>query len=700
MGSGKVYAREALSKKQIRKIELEQFEDLPDSFREVRRELRAKAEEYFWCEDSDEAVARRDELKYESFQNPKLEKFPEYLDLKVPHIAGIIDNIGEEEKRNLDSKVLDAYIFRICQYANNRRIAHRQGQKKFGKERNYNRQNRSSDPGEGPSAQKGRPRSRSPKAGKKSQYRTRDGTEDVHTKDADEHIQPDFDDDEHRLSCICFGFDTIRSIVDSDPGSLARDDLIDQALDSMLLNRKLGLKTQFVNLDYLLIPHATDDFIHYSLGGIAPRQKFLFAIDSFGKELTIHNQPLHTILDIALSQIPDWYEDDLPQDWLVYGHWSKRGAQNLDNSPPCVRQADAHNCGVFTATNAMCLAFGYEMTCYASEDADEDSPWARALVQKRMDQGKRERMACELWNGGFRKPFDYDLLEIPWVRGVGMEAKRIKIRIPAEKMRAAKQGAAKEMVALTNDDGGDVEIGDQYGFFSSPSPPLSPESSNTSSQALSPIATARTPLPLAPQPQPQPQPTNASPSASTSVPLQDTGPTPWPPQFPPPHFERRTLLFAVSQAEKTFWRNKKTKKELKAACRARGLQGWSVWSKGDIKVFRRWCENESMAMERWREVRREEEGRGRGEGKVEGERDREKKGNGEGGTLVWPVEGMGVRRTGGRDRGRGKKGGGGEEKEDFKDEKDDEGRGGRKGEGKGKESKGGRRSEKVGGKKT
>ncbi len=201
--------------------------------------------------------------------------------------------------------------------------------------------------------------------------------------------------------------------MDSDPGSLARDDLIKQAVDNMLLHRKFDGKTQFPNLDYLLIPHATDEFVHYNLAGIAPRQKFLFAIDSFGKGFTIHHLPLHTVLGIALSQIPDWYEENLPQYWLIYGHWSQRGVQNVDNSPPCVRQADAHNCGVFTATNATCLAFRYEMTCYASEDAEEDSAWARTFVQRRMDEGKRERMACELWNGGFREPFDYDLLEIP-----------------------------------------------------------------------------------------------------------------------------------------------------------------------------------------------------------------------------------------------------------------------------------------------
>jgi len=82
-------------------------------------------------------------------------------------------------------------------------------------------------------------------------------------------------------------------------------------------------------------------------------------------------------------------------------------------------------------------------------------------------------------------------------------------------------------------------------------------------------------------------------------------------------------------------------------------------------VFRRWCENEAMATKRWREVWREEERRGKEEG------DSERKGNGEGGRLVWPVEGMGVRRSGGR--GSEKKRKGEEEKKDY--EKDEMGKG-------------------------
>jgi len=39
--------------------------------------------------------------------------------------------------------------------------------------------------------------------------------------------------------------------------------------------------------------------------------------------------------------------------------------QKQDGSPDCLQRQDGYNCGVFMATSAMCLAFGYDLCCYA-----------------------------------------------------------------------------------------------------------------------------------------------------------------------------------------------------------------------------------------------------------------------------------------------------------------------------------------------
>lgn len=81
-----------------------------------------------------------------------------------------------------------------------------------------------------------------------------------------------------------------------------------------------------------------------------------------------------------------------------------RGKLNVDGSPNSVRQSDFWNCGIFAATNALCLAFSYDLLRY-------DLPTKKAIVNK-MQEKKRPRMACELFQGGFKPPhFKYDLIE-------------------------------------------------------------------------------------------------------------------------------------------------------------------------------------------------------------------------------------------------------------------------------------------------
>lgn len=96
-------------------------------------------------------------------------------------------------------------------------------------------------------------------------------------------------------------------------------------------------------------------------------------------------------------------------DWPIYVQWAHRGHEKSDGSPNVPRQGDYWNCGIFTATNAMCLAFGYDLLCYRQRDL-ENGPH-NDLEPPR---GKRARMAAELFQGlDFDPPFNYDLLDIP-----------------------------------------------------------------------------------------------------------------------------------------------------------------------------------------------------------------------------------------------------------------------------------------------
>lgn len=112
------------------------------------------------------------------------------------------------------------------------------------------------------------------------------------------------------------------------------------------------------------------------------------------------------LLDAALTMIDPEAEE---LDWPIYGQWDRRGHDKLDGSPNVSQQGDDWNCGIFTATNAMCLAFGYDLLCYRQRDL-ENGPY-NDLDPPR---GKRARMAAELFQGlEFDPPFNYDLLDIP-----------------------------------------------------------------------------------------------------------------------------------------------------------------------------------------------------------------------------------------------------------------------------------------------
>ncbi|KAL2063170.1 hypothetical protein VTL71DRAFT_6242 [Oculimacula yallundae] len=192
----------------------------------------------------------------------------------------------------------------------------------------------------------------------------------------DNSVQPEFP------SC---GF--IKSELFTQCTSVARATEILEALDLAGEN--------FKNLDYLLIPFSNT--VHHALLGFAPRQKFVFIIDSVGTEggnlISLNDRfPKALLMRVLFSQV------DETETWPLYTQWPLRSKDTFDGSPNVVRQKDFYNCGVFTVMNAMCLAFGYDMLCFGPED---------------LDPLKRPRMLMELLQGSLGGKYAYDLLDVP-----------------------------------------------------------------------------------------------------------------------------------------------------------------------------------------------------------------------------------------------------------------------------------------------
>ncbi|ESZ92906.1 hypothetical protein SBOR_6715 [Sclerotinia borealis F-4128] len=178
----------------------------------------------------------------------------------------------------------------------------------------------------------------------------------------------------------------------------------------------------FMNLDYVLIPFEYKSY-HTIVIGIAPKQRFCFHIDNSGitdprpqkkgMDESHLQQFHHNIFSMNILEAIVYEKfkkrildtDGLP----LYGQWHYRtdhaitASRTTDNSPNAPRQHDGFNCSMMALTSATSLIFGYDMMCWSNRDMNNAPPRV----------GKRTRVAAELLNGGFSKPFDYPLFKIP-----------------------------------------------------------------------------------------------------------------------------------------------------------------------------------------------------------------------------------------------------------------------------------------------
>lgn len=153
-----------------------------------------------------------------------------------------------------------------------------------------------------------------------------------------------------------------------------------------------------LRFDYLFMPHFESG--HWVLFGVAPKQRFVFIIDSIFQPDPHWNAEVAGLASLVRQEIQ--HTDTKLDDWLLitpsYGQMDHVWQNRI-----YVTQRASQGCQIITCTNGLCLAFGYPLLCYSNEQTDDidDTP------------KKRERMALELLNGGFTMPYNYQVLKVP-----------------------------------------------------------------------------------------------------------------------------------------------------------------------------------------------------------------------------------------------------------------------------------------------
>jgi len=112
---------------------------------------------------------------------------------------------------------------------------------------------------------------------------------------------------------------------------------LDKILDEMDLTVE-----NVQELDYLFLPIYESSLGHHILMGIVPKQGFAFIIDSCQWPRAKEDFPVKHLMVLALHLCP------AGQEWPVYGKWDVLYDVD-DDSLPCTKQGDAHNCGVLRA---------------------------------------------------------------------------------------------------------------------------------------------------------------------------------------------------------------------------------------------------------------------------------------------------------------------------------------------------------------
>lgn len=117
-----------------------------------------------------------------------------------------------------------------------------------------------------------------------------------------------------------------------------------RTVDTFSILDNLGLtrnRDGFMGLDYMFVPYDEGgDGEHYFLLGIAPKQKYLFVLESMNNKYSMADKPIKGIYLLALAQIP---REQLDEDWPIYGRWTIKNDTFPDGSPQGVWQLDTYS---------------------------------------------------------------------------------------------------------------------------------------------------------------------------------------------------------------------------------------------------------------------------------------------------------------------------------------------------------------------
>jgi hypothetical protein len=129
----------------------------------------------------------------------------------------------------------------------------------------------------------------------------------------------------------------------------------------------------------------------------APKQRRLFVVNSFPfdrfhKDVQYYRDTMLALLRYLVPR-EDRDQWDMDVDMV-------RSSEVSDNAEinKAVMQRDAYNCGIYVCTNALCVAFGYDLKCFKPRE---------------IDQFRKQRMIAEMRNGGFNGLYNYDMFELP-----------------------------------------------------------------------------------------------------------------------------------------------------------------------------------------------------------------------------------------------------------------------------------------------
>jgi hypothetical protein len=349
-----MYRRANLATNDQRQLERQQFNNIDDDEREWQNNVEA-----YWKNCLAEFTEGTVKVLLNSICINQV-----YVKMKHKDVAELFMPRGAVTGRgrfNLSTETVQTYIACICRYINARRRPPK---------------NRSRPVGASGKTRT-KTRSRSPVSGK-SRFGYREANP----------IEPEINEIEDQ-SCVMMAMKDFDYLMYTD----------DRRRDAEIARvfRELDVdENNFMNLDYLFIPHFEEGTAHHYLVGIAPKQRFLFVIDScFRFE---HDGEFSTILREFIRF--GTKSESISQAWPIYGQWATRSERTTDGSPDVPSQRDQHNCGLFTVTNAFCLAFGYDLLCYSQDD---------------LNDLKRRRMTAELSNGGFGgvRKYHYPVLDLP-----------------------------------------------------------------------------------------------------------------------------------------------------------------------------------------------------------------------------------------------------------------------------------------------